>query len=364
MITNRELLFPELYAGFKTADRQGQMEMERAIDITMGMQGASTVGNNNLGTASSTIWQTLAKPYIDASAQALDYLTDMTLDLRPDTFIPDAEGAPVTVNVEVVDGVGEALTNPTDFEQSDIDNGYTKVDVNLKARPFGLSQYDLLRGERIQPKLGAAINALVRGINADFYAALAAVAPSGTETVEPAEGKSGRVALTNGASDLTAEYAARKISPIFGTAGDVDLLGMSPMAYSNLIPINALDLGTGNGQYGIGAIRKLHHLAGAAGVQNVCHAVALRKNAVAVCGGNIDPNYYPEGCSVRPLGQVAGINLQLVTWGANKSRQIWCSVEAMIGFKVALPKWVYAFTTAAPTGSDSGSGSGSGTASV
>lgn len=360
MITNREILFPEIYSGFKPEDRKAQMEMERQIDLSMGMQGSSTVGNNNLGTASSTIWQTLAKPALDAASQQLDYLTDMTLDLRPDTFIPDAAGAPVTVNVEVVDGVGEALTNPTDFNQSEVENHYVKVDVNLKSRPLGLTQYDLLRGERLQPKLTAAINSLARGINSDFYAACALVAPSGTESADPSSTKAGRLALENGASDITAEYVARKISPIFSPYGDVDLLGMSPMAYSNLIPINALDLGTGAGQYGVGAIRKLHHLAGAAGTQNVCHALALRKNAVAVCGGNIDPNYYPEGCSVRPLGQIAGINIQLVTWGNTGSRQLMCSVEAMIGFKVALPKWIYALTTAAPSGSTSGSGSGSG----
>lgn len=362
MITNREILFPEIYAGFKTEDRRGQVEMERQLDLTMGMQGSSTVGNNNLGTASGTIWQTLAKPALDAASKQLDYLTDMTLDLRPDTFIPDAEGAPVTVNVEVVDDVGEALTNPTDFNQSEVANHYVKVDVNLKARPFGLTQYDLLRGERIQPKLNAAINKLVEGVNTDFYEALAAVAPAGTESADPTEAKAGRLVLTNGYSDITAEYVARKISPIFAPFGSTDLLGLSAMAYSNLIPINALDLGTGPGQYDIGAIRKLMHLGGAAGTQNVCHGLALRRNAVAVCGGNIDPNYYPRECSVRPLGQLAGINVQLVTWGENGTRKIMCSVEAMIGFKVAMPKWVYALTTAAPSGSESGSGSGSGTA--
>lgn len=364
MKTNQEILFPELFAGFKPQDRRAQMEMERSIDLTMGMQGASTVGANNLGTQSGTVWQTMAKDYIDATSTELDYIMDMTLDLRPDTYIIDAPGAPVTVNVEIVDSVGNVMVNPTDFEQSDVDTHNIQVNVNLLARPFGLSQYDLMRGERIAPKLGAAIKELGRGINAAFYQALAAVAPSGTGSVDPTSTTSGRIELTNGASDITAEYAARQLSPIFGAAGPVDMLGLSPMAYANLIPINALDLGTGAGQYGIEAIRKLYHGAGAAGTQNVCHGIALRKSAVAVAGGSIDPATYPDGAMVRPLGTIAGMPVNLVTWGELRHRQLWCSVECMVGFKVALPQWVYSLTTAAPTGSDSGSGSASASATA
>ncbi len=355
----KKALFPEQHAGFRVDNMAEQFALERESikQLQMNVNGAQNVDDNNLGQTASTLWHLVAQKAIDNSGQMLAFLGDLTTDIRVDGLVPERPDVKPTIHVEVAESSGMALLNPTDFWGSKRVNRYETLDLDVICEPFGLSEYDLMHDERLESKIQPAVNAVGMRIMERFNYALSLVAPSGTSTVAAADGKSGRIKLTNGPVDVTPEFAARTLSTVFGERGLVDSLVLNPMAYAGLIPTSALSLDATPGQYGIGQIRRVGGIATAGGSQNVTHGLALRRSGVVMGAGSPVPSYWGEKLAVRPIGSICGVPLMLTSSYDYQHRVYQMTVETLVGFKVAVAEDIVALTTKAQSGSGSASSS-------
>ena len=309
IVKRKKALFPTLFMS---------AEERKAFQANM----AAQVDQNNLGGSAAPIWQIISPEAIDAVSKK--YFDLSRTNHVVEGYIPAAPGVRPVVNVEVVTGAGSALKNATNWDQSDMENKYVPVTMDRYSRPFGLSSYDLMHGERIQTKIGAAIEAVVAEVMADFFTLLRdGVGSPGTA---PTTTVAGNVAVSS--STFGPEFVAGTLSAIFGGFGPVDDLILDPTLFAKLVPTNALSLGTAPGSYGI---EYIHRTAGLTGSYK---GFALRKNAVAVAFGV--PSYDElTGIAVQDLGRVAGIPLILKTWTNKGSEVIYNSVETLAGFKMA-----------------------------
>lgn len=310
LVERQKALYPEL---FMTAD-------ERA-NFTANMVGSQAVDQNSLGQTSDSLWSVIAP-------QAIDAVTKKYFDLARvnhvvETNIVAPAGVRPTVNVEVVTGAGTALKNATDWNASALTNTYAEVKLDRYSAPFGLSSYDIMHGEKIETKIGAAIESVVARVMNDFLGAVLGASGAQSVTVDP--------------DTFEPDFVAKNISAIFGDFGPVDDLVLSPTYWSKLVPTNALGLGTEPGTYGI---EYFHRSAGfnatVSGLTDTAnlHGVALRHNGIVAGFGT--PSFEGmQGIAVRSLGTVAGIPLVLKSWTATGSEVIYNSVETLAGFTVA-----------------------------
>lgn len=310
IVKRKKALFPTLFMS---------AEERKAFQANM----AAQVDQNNLGGSAAPIWQIISPEAIDAVSKK--YFDLSRTNHVVEGYIPAAPGVRPVVNVEVITGAGGALKNATNWDQSDMENKYVPVTMDRYSRPFGLSSYDLMHGERIQTKIGAAIEAVVAQVINDFFALL--YQNMGSPNTAPSNSTGGHRVV--GPDAFTPEYAAQQLSPVFDGYGPIDDLILTPSYFAKLVPTNALSLGTEPGSYGI---EYIHRSAGNFG--NNIAGYALRKNAVAVAFGV--PSYDElTGIAVQDLGRVAGIPLILKTWTNKGSEVIYNSVETLAGFKLA-----------------------------
>lgn len=318
IVKRKKALFPTLFMS---------AEERKAFQANM----AAQVDQNNLGGSAAPIWQIISPEAIDAVSKK--YFDLSRTNHVVEGYIPAAPGVRPVVNVEVITGTGGALKNATEWNVSAMQNKYVQVTMDRYSRPFGLSSYDLMHGERIQTKIGAAIEAVVAEVVDDFFG-LIANSPGQPDNSDPSATAIGNKRAT--LATFGPEYVAQTLSPIFGGYGPVDDLILDPNYFAKLVPTNALSLGTGPGAYGI---EYIHRSAGLNKVSTNTEGVvglALRKNAVAAAFGV--PSFDElTGIAVQDLGRVAGIPLVLKTWTEKGSEIIWNSVETLAGFKLANP---------------------------
>lgn len=317
IVKRKKALFPTLFMS---------AEERKAFQANM----AAQVDQNNLGGSAAPIWQIISPEAIDAVSKK--YFDLSRTNHVVEGYIPAAPGVRPVVNVEVIDGAGSAIKNATNWDQSDMDNKYVQVTMDRYSRPFGLSSYDLMHGERIQTKIGAAIEAVVAEVINDFFTLLVS-APCGPDGSLPTSTAVGNIHVS--AANFSPEFVAHDISPIFGGFGPVDDLILDPTFFAKLVPTNALSLGTAPGSYGV---EYIHRTAGlntpSPSTLAGYHGFALRKNAVAAAFGV--PSYDElTGIAVQDLGRVAGIPLILKTWTNKGAEVIYNSVETLAGFKIA-----------------------------
>lgn len=324
IVKRKKALFPTLFMS---------AEERKAFQANM----AAQVDQNNLGGSAAPIWQIISPEAIDAVSKK--YFDLSRTNHVVEGYIPAAPGVRPVVNVEVITGAGSAIKNATNWDQSDMDNKYVPVTMDRYSRPFGLSSYDLMHGERIQTKIGAAIEAVVGAVVKDFFLVVQnslSAPPSATATPTATGG-----AFLTIPSDFGPEYVAGTLSAIFGGYGPVDDLILDPTLFAKLVPTNALSLGTEPGSYGIEYIHRT------AGIPVGLKGFALRKNAVAAAFGV--PSYDElTGIAVQDLGRVAGIPIILKTWTNKGSEVIYNSVETLAGFKVANTLSIAGFYDASP----------------
>lgn len=314
----KKALFPTI---FMSAEERANFK------ATMASQ---TVGSNTLGGSNAPLWEIISPEAIDATSKKYFDLSRTTHIVEG--FIPAAPGVRPVVNVEVITSAGTALKNATNWNQSAMQNKYVQVTMDRYSCPFGLSSYDIMHGERIQTKIGAAIESVVSSVMNAFFTVLIS-APGGPDGSTPTHTNVGNIHVT--ADDFSPEFVAHEISPIFGGFGPVDDLILDPTYFAKLVPTNALSLGTAPGSYGV---EYIHRTAGLNMPQPSelagYHGFALRKNAVASAFGL---PYYDNltGIATQDLGRVAGIPLLLKTWTEKGSEVIYNSVETLAGFKMA-----------------------------
>lgn len=311
IVKRKKALFPTLFMS---------AEERKAFQANM----AAQVDGNNLGGSAAPIWQIISPEAIDAVSKK--YFDLSRTNHVVEGYIPAAPGVRPVVNVEVITGTSPALKNATNWDQSGMVNKYVQVTMDRYSRPFGLSSYDLMHGERIQTKIGAAIEAVVAEVVKDFFAVLQSTIsgpPSGSS--KPSATHSAFLTVP---ANFGPEYVAGTLSAIFGGYGPVDDLVLDPSLFAKLVPTNALSLGTEPGSYGIEYIHRT------AGIPTGLKGFALRKNAVAAAFGL--PSFDElTGIAVQDLGRVAGIPLVLKSWTNKGAEVIYNSVETLAGFKVA-----------------------------
>ena len=311
LAARKKVLFPTL---FMNAEERKAFEAK--------MAGSQVVDSNTLGQSADTLWSIVSPEAIDAVSKKYFDLGNTTHVVEG--YIPADANIRPKVYVEVITDAGSAIKNATDWESSDMANSYVEVTLNRYSRPFGLSSYDIMHGERIQSKIGAAIEAVVAHVVNDYFAT--AIASGATPfTVDPAT--------------FSPEIVAGQVSALFGGYGPVDDLILDPTLWAKLVPTNALGLGTAPGTYGI---EYLHRTAGlnmtpaggsALTATKGTHGVAVRRNGI-VAGFGLPMYDETTGIAVRSLGTVAGIPLLLKTWTKKGQEVIYNSVETMAGFAV------------------------------
>ena len=271
---------------------------------------------NVLGNGGDNLWKTVSEKYISKVGKILAPISELTVDVYPDLEVRN-QGASPTVQVEVIDSVGNALYNTTNWDQSDISNSYVDVKLDRISRPFYLTSYDLMHGERIESKVGAAMEAVANGVFAKFIDKITSHAATLSQVAD--FGKFG-------------PEEAVKISGAFGQSRETETLLLSPSLYSKIVPTNGLGLDPAvEGTYGINHIYKtaMENTGG-----STVAAVALAKDAVVGAVGVQQSIIEQPGQFVQDLGTIAGVPMTLIGHWSYEKQAMQMSVETFAGFAV------------------------------
>lgn len=272
------------------------------------------VSNENQ-VATDALWKKVSEKCEIMVKKTLAPLDGITMDMQSELIVQNPDANPV-VQVEVIESVGEAIVDCDDWDQTAIKNKYVPVTLHRISRPFSLTCYDLMNGERVESKVLAAAEVVAQGVVAQLAAALT--------DIEAEE-----------LSDFSPEIAA-KLSGEFDVEAHAMIL--SPKEYAKIVPTSALSLNpNAEGVYGFDTIRKGNGLG---------DVLTLTKGAIA--GAIATPavlKNHGTGMDIRQIGSIAGIPLIL------KSKYDWnetlkCSVETMCGFAVTNDKHVKKYTIA------------------
>lgn len=320
----RELLFPVLH-------NKSEVDVINRLITEDKITNVDAQGNT---ISTSALWQTVASRWVDKVRKIIAPVSDFVTDVYEDLQVPNPNALPV-VKVEVINSVGNALINTTDWTQSAVDNTYVNVEMNRVSRPFVLTTYDLARGERIESKVAAAMETVAQGV---FNLCMSAITTAVT---------------TPDAEAAMTPAVAASISAAFGANAETDTLLLDPVAYSSLVPTNTFSLNPdASGAFGI---RKIHKTLLPSGVNGIATAIGGLVGAV----GTPQTIQGHAGVEVRPLGTIAGIPMLLKSHFGYDGETIKCSVEALAGFTVADSARLKTYTFGATGGSDSGETGGS-----
>lgn len=268
---------------------------------------------NTLGSAEA-LWKTVSEKYVDEVRKILAPIDQIHTDVSYDLQVRNPDALP-TVQVEVVKSVGQALVDATNWNQSAVENEYKDVKLHRISRPFKLSMYDIMRGERIESKIGAAMNAVAQGVLGQFFAA---AETAGQHTV----------------TGMDPETAA-SLSGVFGADAETDVLILDPVQYSKLVPTNGLSLNPETeGVYGIGKIYKSLIPGG------TYQGLALAKDAIVGACATPEILANQPGTAVQYLGTFAGVPMLLMSKFDFDTQCIKCSVETLAGFTMTAPSHI------------------------
>lgn len=279
-----------------------------------------TVENAN-SLATDNLWKTVSEKYVDKVRKILAPISSIYTDVYPDLTVRNAN-ASATVQVEVIDSVGEAIENNADWDKSNITNHYVDVKLDRISLPFFLTAYDLGHGERIESKVGAAMEKVAQHIVKKFYTAAAAGVSATTLTGFDPE-------------------TCASLSAAFGNDRETETLILEPAVYAKIVPTNGLSLNpAAAGTYGIGHIAK--SLIGVDGV----NAIALAKDAVVGAMGTQEILLNQPGQFVQSLGTIAGVPMTLIGHWDYDKQAMKMSVESFAGFTQTSADFVKTYSIA------------------
>lgn len=273
---------------------------------------AETEGNT-LG-STEELWSKLSDKFVAKTKKILAPLGSVILDVKTDLQVTNPDAAPV-VQVEVVDSVGAALVDTADWDKTAITNHYEDVKLHRISRPFSLTSYDLMRGERVESKIAAAVDVVAQGVVKQFADAIASVEETNISDFGPA--------------------AAAEMSGAFESA-ETESMILSPALYAKLIPTNTLGFEPAEqGAYGI------NHIYKGVGTGD-CVVMSASAVAGAIATPAVLENHGGNGMDIRVIGSVAGFPLILKTqYDWNETLK--CSVECFAGFKAINPSEIKRF---------------------
>lgn len=275
---------------------------------------------NTLGSASD-LWKGVAEQAADTIADIVAPVKGFILDVQPDLQMRNPDALPV-MQVEVITTMGGALVDTDNWDVPATTNKYVDVKLHRISRPFKLTAYDLMRGERVETKVKAAMKEVAQGVVKQFYSVVEVASPA-----------------------TITEFGPEKCAEISGVfdGKETDTLLLSPKAYSAIVPTNGMSLNPAiQGVYGINHIYK-----SGLTISEACDVTALTKDAVAGAVATPEIVFNQQGQGMQYLGEIAGIPMVLISqWDYNK-QCIKCSVETLAGFALTDAKNVKQYTISA-----------------
>lgn len=260
-------------------------------------------------TATGELWKGVSEKYADGVKKILAPVASQILDVQTDLQVRNPDACPV-VQVEVISSMGDAMIDGENWDTTNIKNKYVDVKLHRVSRPFKLTAYDIMRGERVESKVKAAMEAVAQGVNKLFY-----------ETFGDADRtnllvKSGERLTPETAVTIPATYSA-------------DYLALSPIHYSGLVPTNGLGLDPKTeGVYGIGHIYKDET------IDNGIVGFAWAKDGIVGAVATPEILFSKVGQGMQFLGEVGGIPMVLISSFDYNTQTVKCSVETLAGFAV------------------------------
>lgn len=328
-----------LDAAYKLAEKNGTFAAANsARSQYLAAETPLTVNDNNdLYAQSIGTWKVVSNILINPLKQILAGMYGRNVMQDFVTWTPP--GVEPTVQVPIINSVGQVYKNPTSWMNSNLDTSLVNVTLTRYSCPAAMTTYDLLYGNRFGELIGALAEAVAQQIMRDYCAAMAAALPTTTaddSNIVAADGKINLWYLEN-ASAITPDYVTKTLGPVFGNRGDVERLVLTPEAYAYLVPTNALSLTMAPGAYGIGEILRSAQITNADNA-NSAIGYGLRKDGIVYATGmlNIDA-IAATNCDIKPLFEIAGIQLYAKTWSFPGDERFYMSVEAYAGFNIGNP---------------------------
>lgn len=274
--------------------------------------------DNALGSASGELWKGVSEKYADGVKKIIAPVKDCIMDVQTDLQVRNPDACPV-VQVEVIESMGEAMIDGTNWNKSDIKNKYVDVKLHRVSRPFKLTAYDIMKGERIESKVKSAMEAVAQGVCGLMFAAIASSGPSSN---------------LESPSQFGPEAAVRFQAQ---TPNGADRLIVNPVAYSKLVPTNGLGLDPSvSGVYGYEHIYKCDAslLTTASPDTGEHFAVAFENGSIAGAVATPEILLTNNGQGAQFLGEIAGIPMILISSFDYDTQTVKCSVETLAGFAV------------------------------
>ena len=260
-------------------------------------------------TATGELWKGVSEKYADGVKKILAPVASQILDVQTDLQVRNPDACPV-VQVEVISSMGDAMIDGENWDTTNIKNKYVDVKLHRVSRPFKLTAYDIMRGERVESKVKAAMEAVAQGVNKLFYETFSDVERTNVLV------KSGERLTPETAVTITGSYS-------------IDSLALSPMYYSGLVPTNGLGLDPKTeGVYGIGHIYKDET------IDNSIVGHAWAKDGIVGAVATPEILFTKVGQGMQYLGEVGGIPMVLISSFDYNTQTVKCSVETLAGFAV------------------------------
>ena len=265
-------------------------------------------------TTASELWKGVSEKYTDSVKKILAPVASQIMDVQTDLQVRNPDACPV-VQVEVITSMGDAMIDGENWDTTNIKNKYVDVKLHRVSRPFKLTAYDIMKGERIESKIKAAMETVAQGVT---NLALETIMTSHTNGKTTAE-------LIN------PEYVARTLSAKFGALCKVDTLVLSPVEYAGLVPTNGLSLDPKTeGVYGIG-----HIYESAAFAEGMTTRFGWAKDGLVGAVATPEILFTKVGQGMQFLCEIAGIPMVLISTFDYNTQTVKCSVETLAGFAVA-----------------------------
>ncbi len=268
--------------------------------------------------ATGDLWQGVSEKFAESVSKIIAPVKDCILDVQTDLQVRNPDACPV-VQVEVIESMGAAMIDGENWNTSAIKNKYVDVKLKRVSRPFKLTAYDIMRGERVESKVKAAMEAVAQGVNILFM----------TEVFNT-------MLETKKSSEAVADFSPEKvaeISGVFGAKSDVETLILSPVAYSKIVPTNGLGLNPNvEGAYGINHIYKGDTSYSLSSMGEGADYIALGKGAIVGAVATPEILFTKVGQGMQYLGEIGGIPMVLISSFDYDTQTVKCSVETLAGF--------------------------------
>ncbi len=311
---NMALLLPRTYAAItgKTAPAPAPAA-DAAPEASMQI-------NNT--TATSPLWETVwTGGVVDKTRRLMASLRPLFMDVSTGFDVSNPKAMPIT-KINVLNSIGSAREDVTDWEQSNINEKWVDCQTHRISVSFSMTLKEIQNGATVRDKVAAAGHAAALGVLNRLYKTIqdAGISP----VAKPA---------------MTPEVAT-ELSALFDDKGETDVLLLDASSRAKLLKVYDYNLDPNkDGVFDIGMIRK-------------CTMLDTGWNGLALSAGGIggmiaEPDLSPlTGLDVQrlPLGEEYGISLVLKTWLKPGEERIWFSVETVCGFTVADPDRIVPLT--------------------